>query len=400
MVASSHHYLFDVVPLLDDCIEKLQKTIDKGSRSRHDALYGMKEILVYTERLLHQYLVQMIEKESRTLSRAVPPYGYSSTIQQTLNDFKHVLEEKRLQEESNERKTRFLNPQDPLPVQPIRKLYTHRSATDSLLFRLIVALQLCLLRIDDAHFVLTGHRIQPDDQQKGQQRQQMALTIGMGCCCLIGAGAAAISWSGRSRNEWNRWMIEFLPNDRDAWRRTLVSGVAATVAGRIINTQWKMLWMRDKIFKSTCEIDEWTRQWETVQTSVSPMSQTEQWHQEQLRLDLERQISPPGHPCSPDLMDDKSRRLIEYAMKHSAKSYCWQSQGEIRFLMLKRFMDVYYASVGTALDSSSSSPKSKWIVPLVTGAAASFYSITGTGASLKASYTINHASRDLIQHAW
>jgi hypothetical protein len=105
-------------------------------------------------------------------------------------------------------------------------------------------------------------------------------------------------------------------------------------------------------------------------------------------------------PTTPEILDDKSRRLIEYAMKNNPKAYFWQSQGEIRFLMLKRFMDVYYASVGTAIDSSSSSPNATWKVPLITGAAASFYSITGTGASLKASHAVSHASRDLIQHAW
>ena len=101
-----------------------------------------------------------------------------------------------------------------------------------------------------------------------------------------------------------------------------------------------------------------------------------------------------------ELLDDKSRRLIEYAMKHSPKSYFWQSQGEIRFLMLKRFMDVYYASIGTAIASSGSDPDSMWKMPLIAGAAASFYSITGTGASIKASHVVNKRSRDLIQHAW
>ena len=160
-----------------------------------------------------------------------------------------------------------------------------------------------------------------------------------------------------------------------------------------MNKHWRKLWMTDKIFKSRCEIEEWTRQWETVQNEVSPRSQ-----REQLRQELD-QFDPEQHAI-PDLMDDKSRRLIEYAMKNSPKSYFWQSQGEIRFLMLKRFMEVYYASVGTALGSSSSSPPAKWKVPLITGAAASFYSITGTGASIKASHAVNHASRELIQHAW
>jgi hypothetical protein len=64
-------------------------------------------------------------------------------------------------------------------------------------------------------------------------------------------------------------------------------------------------------------------------------------------------------------------------------------------MMLKRFMDVYYASVGTAIDTNQTST---WQLPLMTGAAASFYSLTG--ASQKASQAVNTGSRDLIQHAW
>jgi hypothetical protein len=420
MRASSHHYLFDAVPLLDDCIDKLHRTIDQDSRSRHDALYDMKEVLVHTEGLLHQYLDQMIRKESRGLTTSTttpsPSHANSCDIQQTLFEFQRVLGEKRNQETINQGKIRFLNPQeDPTILLPAAQqhhqpntshtLYTNRSATDSLLFRLIVALQLCLLRIDDAHFVITGRRManDADEQHKRREERQVALSVGAGCCCLVGAGVVAISWSNRGgRVERGRWMKEFLivSKDRDTWIRTLTSVAAAMVAGRVINTQWKKLWMRDKLFKSTCEIDEWTQQWETVQTTVSPRSHHEQLRQERFRIDLQRQNSPSDQPSTPELMDDKSRRLIEYAMKNNPKSYFWQSQGEIRFLMLKRFMDVYYASVGTAIDSSSSSPSATWIVPLITGAAASFYSITGTGASVKASHAVNHASRDLIQHAW
>ena len=64
-------------------------------------------------------------------------------------------------------------------------------------------------------------------------------------------------------------------------------------------------------------------------------------------------------------------------------------------------MDVYYASVGTAIDATGAKAQQKpssWQIPLVTGAAASFYSLTG--ASKKASQTVNTASKDLIQNAW
>jgi hypothetical protein len=70
----------------------------------------------------------------------------------------------------------------------------------------------------------------------------------------------------------------------------------------------------------------------------------------------------------------------------------------MRFLMLKRAMDVFYASVGTAMESIDEQHTSSWQLPLVTAAAASFYSLTG--ASKKASQAVNSSSRDLIRHAW
>lgn len=399
MPGHAHHYVFDAVPLLDDCIEKLQRTIDKDSRSRHDALYDMKAVLVYTERLLHSYLEHLIYKESRGLPHMMTQQQHSC-IKGSLDSFQRVLEEKRRQEELNKRKLLFLNPQDPLPIETNNNLYTTRSATDSLLFRLIVALQLCLVRIDDAHFVITGYRMSEDEQRRFHNQKRIAMVLGASCCCLVGVGVVAASFSDRDRAERDRLLKEALPRSRDGWWRTLASGGAAITVGRMLNSKWKNLWMTDKLYKSTCEIEDWTRQWETVQSTPSPRSQQEQIRSERLRIDLQGKAGNRQHLSMPDILDDKSRLLIEYAMKNNPKSYFWQSQGEIRFLMLKRFMDVYYASVGTAIDSSSSSPNSKWKVPLITGAAASFYSITGTGASVKASYAVNHASRDLIQHAW
>lgn len=148
------------------------------------------------------------------------------------------------------------------------------------------------------------------------------------------------------------------------------------------------MWMADKINKSTNDIQEWMQQWQMIQTTESLEDDEDL---------LEQDVSQSSQA---ELLDEKSRQLINYAMAQTPKSYSWQSQGEIRFLLLKRFMDVYYASVGTALNSTTNPNATSWQVPLITGAAASFYSITGTAASQKASHAINHDSRDLIQHAW
>jgi len=378
---SFHHYLFDVIPLLDECLKTLQMTIDRDLGSQHYALYDMKEVLCCAERLLRTYLEKKIHV-----------HDHQCDIHQLTETYRLVLIEKQRQNEMNHRKIQFLNPQDPPPLPEVKSpcdLYLSRSATDSLLFRLIVALQLCLVRIDDAHLVITGRRIRNTEMDKRRHdEQQMVLAMGMTACCVLGAGVAALSWTNRLAIDRTRWK-EILPRSPQGMIKGATSGMILLMAIRMANTQWKKLWMTDTIYKSTCEIDDWTRQWQAIQSSTSSSS-SPQCNREQLEQET----------CGGELLEDKSRRLIAYAMKNSPKSYFWQSQGEIRFLMLKRFMDVYYASVGTAIDSSGNDPESKWMVPLVAGAAASFYSITGTGASIKASHVVNERSRDLIQHAW
>jgi hypothetical protein len=65
--------------------------------------------------------------------------------------------------------------------------------------------------------------------------------------------------------------------------------------------------------------------------------------------------------------------------------------------MLKRAMDVFYASVGAAIKVTDVAPN--WQTTLATAAAASFYSLTG--ASRRASQeTSSSSARDLIQSAW
>ena len=85
------------------------------------------------------------------------------------------------------------------------------------------------------------------------------------------------------------------------------------------------------------------------------------------------------------------------------KTSFWQSQGELRFWMIKRAMDVFYASVGTAIGLTQTKPSddsANWQVPLVTAAAASFYSVTGARDRAAAVTSSSKTSKMLIQNAW
>ena len=55
--------------------------------------------------------------------------------------------------------------------------------------------------------------------------------------------------------------------------------------------------MTDKIVRSTAEIEEWHRQWRLIESTSSSSSED----------------------ASPELLDAKSRRLVEYATKEAPK---------------------------------------------------------------------------------
>jgi hypothetical protein len=187
--------------------------------------------------------------------------------------------------------------------------------------------------------------------------------------------------------------------------REVVFVTAAKVGGtliglRTINSLAKVYWMTDKIVRSNHDLKDWIDEWELIHSRAASRQDTS--HNNRLH-DANR----PGRHLSSSSrgdneddvlvgLDKRSRILLEHAMKHGRRSYFWRSTGEIRFLMLKRFMDVYYASVGTAINTKQTSPLA---LPLVTGAAASFYSITGVSKQCL-SELVNDSSRDLIQHAW
>jgi acetyl esterase/lipase len=74
--------------------------------------------------------------------------------------------------------------------------------------------------------------------------------------------------------------------------------------------------------------------------------------------------------------------------------------------MIKRAMEVFYASVGTAIDitgqDSTENPNENamWQVPLVTAAMASFYSVTGARGRVVEVTSSSRSAQRLIKEAW
>jgi hypothetical protein len=174
-------YAFDAADLLLQCQKELQDVIEADERrgySSHYALYDMKEALLATDLFLYATfgnLWKSITRSSSTTVQALYALGPPDSLSSSVSLLRSVLKEQRNTDPKHDRSKVHTTEQS-------HAYYPIRSATDSLLFRLVVALQLCLVRIDDARFVVTGRR------QKDTSAVVVAthvLRISFGC---VGAG--------------------------------------------------------------------------------------------------------------------------------------------------------------------------------------------------------------------
>ena len=95
-----------------------------------------------------------------------------------------------------------------------------------------------------------------------------------------------------------------------------------------------------------------------------------------------------------------SRKLLECIPIQSNKGAFWYSQGALRLLIVRRVMDLIYASVGTAIDTTGPSGCCGLWVPLA-GLSATYYAIAGGEVtSNRASRAVMTPSMEFIKRAW
>jgi len=312
-IAKAHHYAIDAASLLETCLTRLRETMTLDRRKRHVSLVDMETALVTTERLLLAYICQQIDLEREAASDVVhikeedSDHDVPPTLLECIEIFQTVLEAKKQRQQLRSRhaekglsrgQNRSVNVSFASNVVPlangglqndnvgtVRPTFDHsRSPVDSLLFRLIVALQLSLVRIDDARFVITGHRYRDDEKSIAESSRKHVVGIAS-TVCVLGVGSF--------------WFVRWSKSNKpplETRGMLLLSGKVALVAltGKILVRQWGNLWMTAKIMKSTADVEEWQQQWLLVQTTGT-------------RRDS---LTSP---------DAKSQRLIEYALSQSPK---------------------------------------------------------------------------------
>ena len=348
-----HQYAIDTALLLDECLNALEEVIDaderqqqqqqprpsssspvggaaaaasrggdmsrgiphtiiSASRSSHLALYDMKEVLIATERILYKHFLQLLDKE-RTKSSSLK-LDYATKPPTSLAAAVKLLQSSSVRSDKNNNRSRSrgrslsrpLEPSTSSGSPPYSCYYPKRSATDTQLFRLIVALQLCLVRIGDARYVITGSRQRPiarptdvgtESEPVRTPTSSTMLDKPSSQCSILStlpltfmSGSVGLaSWIAYQRRPW--WMrvcntrtrslssIVGRPKKR-FWtkRKTADHSSAATttipptvlvaakagcvvVVGMWLRKQWNHLWMTTKIRKSTEEINRWNHQW-------------------------------------------------------------------------------------------------------------------------------------------
>lgn len=383
----NHHYAIDAAEELDLCRERLNLTVAITTEAPK-VLHDLDAALVSTERIIHSYLVKLIELERQdvlessitdVLDNNNGAHSDFDSIPKSLKDSVDALRSVMMQKHSSamDRNQHEIIPHGihsrlglSRPHQRSRAFSSvkesdsgsqpagdgtnpvsapkGRSVADSLLFRLVVALQLCQVRIDDAHFVIAGRR----SGQLSLAKSKWTL-VACVCCSAVAIG----TWvSGKRIN--SKELRQNVPR--------VFLGVALYAFAR---RQFRHHWMADKVIKSVEELEEWRKQWTLV-------------HEE----DSQGSIS----------IDAKSQRLIEYALKQSPKTSFWHSEGELRFLMVKRCMDLLYASVGTAVEVTND--HKDWQIPLA-AMAATYYSFVGPNRKAHEAVS-SAAAQSLIQNTW
>lgn len=310
-----HYYAFDAAQLLETCIDSLQKSVELDTKGSHTVLYELKEALVRTECLLQDYFFQILQTSSNDAMAKLSGDNDPPSLAECTAALRDLMEIQR----NNEQATTVKHPGMSKKHTKIRHHNPSpaRSVTDTLLFRLIVALQLCLVRIDDAHLVIAGFRRKreadsPTASARRRRRRKWMVNLGL-CGGVLGVTAYLL----KDKNSQSSSV------DTKEGLQTLAKVGTSAFLCFEMGKQWQSGWMASKLVKSTTELEEWQEQW----------------------LLVEYEHNRGGIRST----HDKSMRLIEYAKSqppNAKSSSFWISQGELRFIIVRKAMEAFYSLTG------------------------------------------------------
>lgn len=230
---------------------------------------------------------------------------------------------------------------------------SEKSAIDSLLFRLIVILQLCLVRIDEAHRIIGN-------------KSRIAWIVAVSSGTLYSV---------------NR-LTDIIPPTYHMSCCQISKGLTLTATTALLRKGWMKLCLNTRLLNTSTSLEDWQQQWLLMQ-SIGLGDKNK---------------------------DEQCKRLLKLIPLRRSYSIWGSDGGGFRYKLIRWLMDCVYASVGTTIraynNSGNKDPKqgrhwSLWM-RITAAAAASYYAVTGpSGKSAEVlSSSTDVESSDLIQNAW
>jgi hypothetical protein len=322
-----YHYAFEAVGLLQQSTEQLQAVIEYDEQRSSTAathhvstssLYDMKEALVLVEQALYCFFVILIEDERASAAREagkLPDCCIDlASSADTLRSM--ILDERQEQQRAS---LGSVNAQHHSSNPHI--YYTSRSVTDSLLFRLIVVLQLCLVRIEDARLVICGSRfwwLPPGSSTQSSPSSSYLLAWGIptllnGVAGSFGLAASVLVLNGHRPMLLLSDRMESRLAASRGWILPIAKASVSIVAVQWVHRQWGQMLTSTKLTNSTESLAAWCRQWELFmdhKTRVRPRSRSpvrDEPHRQQ-RIEESAAVD-----CA------RNQRLIEYVLHDTPK---------------------------------------------------------------------------------
>lgn len=306
----------------------------------------------------------------------------------------------------------------------VNQIQGDQQQTDTLLFHLVVALQLCQVRVEEACsiFVPSRQRLETVDSSNNNKRINKIRSLALGSLVFAGTICILEAKNGSNGNESsiqaNKRLSIFQKNTAsndigsDSIMKLFVtSGKAFCIAFSTYQVRrwWRSLCVNARIADSLETLNLWQQKWILCQcySAAKRIESTkndkrEKGHQD--RREESQRMAKTDYQI--EAIQATTKKLLECISLQSPNKTFWHSQGGLRFLLLKRAMDLVYASVGTAIQVTEGNEKHEKTSSLlwmpVAAAAASYYVLTGADAtSLKAQEALSSAvSSDIICRSW
>ena len=226
------------------------------------------------------------------------------------------------------------------------------------------------------------------------RRQQLTATVGRWTKRLIVSGLVG----GVFYHVLDKRENVSSPENRRKVIETSAKLVGAVFAKSLLVRRYEVWRLRHRIEDSTQSLSMWQQKWILV-TSVLNANDLAK------SVSYNKLISEPSaedhhYGKADNDVKPSARRLLESLPLRSNKGAFWYSQGALRLLLVRRAMDLLYASVGTAMEYTGPSGAGGLWVPLA-GICATYYAIAGPDVtSLKATHMCAYPSVEFVSRAW